>query len=74
MEQLVISAAEAATALNMSDKETLEWLESGELPGYRVGRGWKVPVELLRSYVINRAETEAAERRSINEEVQNQEG
>lgn len=74
MEQLVISAAEAAAALNMSDKETLEWLESGELPGYRVGRNWKVPVSLLRAYVVSRAEAEAAERRTINEEVQNQKG
>lgn len=72
MEQLVVNAAEAAQMLNMSDRQTLEWLEHGVLPGYRIGRSWKVPIEDLRQFVSNRASMEAAERRKIYEEVQDQ--
>ena len=66
----VVSAREASKLLNMSLERTLEWLDRGELPGYRVETRWKIPVQLLQSYVIERAEREAEERRKVYEEVQ----
>lgn len=72
MEAMVVCAADAATLLRMSDSQCLKMLDSGDLPGYRDGREWKIPKVLLERYVIERAEREAAERRRVHEEVQNQ--
>lgn len=71
MEALVISAREASKLLNISLAKTLEWLEAGELPGYKVNTYWKIPRVSLENYVIERAERESAERRKNHEEVQN---
>ena len=38
-------------------------IERGEIPAYRVGCNWKVPITKLQQYVEERAEAEAYERR-----------
>lgn len=38
-------------------------LEDGEIPAYRVGCNWKVPITKLQQYVEEKAEAEAYERR-----------
>lgn len=70
MERLVVSAAEAAQMLRLRDSRCTELLESGELPGFQEGRGWKVPIASLQKYVVDRAEREAEERRKIHEKLQ----
>lgn len=62
---LVLTAQEAAKALRESPKTTLDKLESGEIPAYREGTHWKVPVKLLERYIENKALTETKERRTI---------
>lgn len=67
MERLVISANEATTMLNVSHDTMQHWLITGEIPAYRDGRGWKIPVQALNEYVMNRAVAEAAERKKKHE-------
>ena len=63
MEPLVVSASEAARLLATSPNVIQKQLESGELPAYRDGQNWKIPVELLKIKVNGRALEEAEERR-----------
>lgn len=67
---LVLTAQETAKALQESPKTTLGKLKSGEIPAYREGKNWKVPVKLLERYIENKALTEAKERRKIHSEVE----
>ena len=69
MERLVITAAEAAESLQLSKARMLEMLDHGEVPAYRDGTSWKIPIALLEKYVMDRAIREADERRVINEKV-----
>lgn len=69
MERLVVTASEAADMLCLRDGKCLELLEAGEIPGYRDGIRWKIPIVLLEKYVIERAEREAEERKRINEKM-----
>lgn len=61
MERLVLTPSEAAKALVTSPDKVRELIQSGELPAYRQGRNFKVPISLLEEYIANRAikETEA---------------
>ena len=70
MKALVVSATEASRLLATDPHTVLEMLDRGELPGYREGRNWKIPLKLLDAYVEDRALKESRERRKIYEEVQ----
>lgn len=61
--KLVISAAECAEALATTPNEVQKLLKSGELPAYRQGKNWKIPISLLQKYIEDKATKEAEERR-----------
>ena len=63
MDKIVITAAEAAKALATSPNTVKELLETGQLPAYRDGRNWSIPISLLHEYVESRARAESQERR-----------
>lgn len=68
--RLVIPASEAAKLLGTDNNVVQKMLERGEIPAYREGRNWKIPVDLLKATVENRAIKEAQERRRLHEETQ----
>ena len=68
MEALVVSPSEARKMLVISSNRMYEMLESGELPAYKEGTSWKIPVQSLKHYITQRAEEESRRRR--NEKVQ----
>lgn len=70
MKPIVVSATEASKLLLTDPHTVLEMLDRGELPGYREGRNWKIPLKLLNAYVENRAIKESKERRKVYEEVE----
>jgi len=70
MKALVVSATEASKLLLTDPHTVLKMLDRGELPGYREGRNWKIPLKLLNDYVEGRAIKESMERRKHHEEVQ----
>ncbi len=63
MNPLVVSATEASKLLMTDVHAVLKLLEYGELPGYREGRNWKIPLSLLNAYVENRAIEESKRRK-----------
>lgn len=65
--RLVIPASEAAKLLGTDNNVVQKMLERGEIPAYREGRNWKIPVDLLKATVENRAIKEAQERRRLYE-------
>ena len=67
MEKLTVSATEAAKLLGTRPDLLLSQLERGEIPAYREGKNWKVPVDLLKATVENRAIKEAQERKRMYE-------
>ena len=67
--RLVIPASEAAKLLGTDNNVVQKMLERGEIPAYREGRNWKIPVDLLKATVENRAIKEAQERR-LHEKTQ----
>ena len=66
--KLVISMRDAVDMLDTSPKTVQGLLESGELPAYREGRNWKIPLSLLEKFVEEKAIAEAAERKSAQKE------
>lgn len=68
--RLVIPASEAAKLLGTDNNVVQKMLERGEIPAYREGRNWKIPVDLLKATVENRAIKEAQERRQLHEKTQ----
>ena len=68
--RLVIPASEAAKLLGTDNNAVQKMLERGEIPAYREGRNWKIPVDLLKATVENRAIKEAQERRRLHEKIQ----
>lgn len=68
--RLVIPASEAAKLLGTDNNVVQRMLERGEIPAYREGRNWKIPVDLLKATVENRAIKEAQERRRLHEKTQ----
>lgn len=68
--RLVIPASEAAKLLGTDNNVVQKMLERGEIPAYREGRNWKIPVDLLKATVENRAIKEAQERRRLYEKTQ----
>lgn len=69
--KLVVPASEAARMLGTDNNVVQKMLERGEIPAYREGRNWKIPVDLLKATVENRAIKEAQERRRLHEKIQN---
>lgn len=63
LEPLVVSAIEAAEMLRTRVDVVYRLLEVGEVPAYRIGSNWKVPITKLQQYVEERAEAEAYERK-----------
>lgn len=72
MEKMVIPASEAAKLLCTDNHTVQRALERGDIPAYKEGRNWKIPVSLLKATIENRAIAEAKERRKLHEEVQDQ--
>lgn len=68
--KLVVPASEAARMLGTDNNVVQRMLERGEIPAYREGRNWKIPVDLLKATVENRAIKEAQERRRLHEKTQ----
>lgn len=68
--RLVIPASEAAKLLGTDNNVVQKMLERGEIPAYREGRNWKIPMDLLKATVENRAIKEAQERRRLHEKTQ----
>ena len=67
-EVLVLTAAETAKALRERPERVKEKLETGEIPAYREGREWKIPVSLLKASIEHKALEEAKVRRQIHDE------
>ena len=63
MEKMTISASETAKRLGISKESTLRMLELGDIPAIRMGRNWLVPIKALDEWLMERAKTEAKERR-----------
>ena len=68
--RLVIPASEAAKLLGTDNNAVQKMLERGEIPAYRDGRNWTIPVDLLKATIENRAIKEAQERRRLHEKIQ----
>ena len=65
---LIASAAEAAKLLKTDTHTVHRKLRTGEIPAYREGTNWKIPIDLLKATIENRAIEEAKERKRIYEE------
>ena len=65
IEPLVVSAIEAAEMLRPGVHVVYSLIEKGEIPAYRVGCNWNVPITKLQQYVEERAEAETYERRMV---------
>jgi excisionase family DNA binding protein len=66
---MIVTASEAAKLLRTSQAEILRMVQEGEIPAYREGRNWKIPVDLLKATIEARAIAETKERRRIHEEI-----
>ena len=73
MDSMVISAKEAAKQLKIDHTDVYRKLESGEIPAYREGKNWKIPVTLLQKYIEEKAEEESRIRREVNVQVYEEE-
>ena len=65
---LIVTASDAAKLLKTSQAEMLRMVQTGEIPAYREGKNWKIPLGLLKTTIENRAIEEARERKRIYEE------
>ncbi|MEG1036588.1 MAG: helix-turn-helix domain-containing protein [Anaerovoracaceae bacterium] len=61
--KIVISACEAAERLATTPNKILVLLKSGDIPAYKEGKNWKVPVRALEEWAVNRAIEEAKGRK-----------
>lgn len=43
----VLTPAQAAELLQVSEKTVLNWLRAGKIPGRKVGRLWRIPHEAI---------------------------
>lgn len=53
--------------LSISVSEMQKLLELGEVPAFRVGTYWKIPIATLKEYVIERGIAEARKRERKDE-------
>ena len=63
MESFNVSMSEAARLVGIQAKVMQGLLDKGEVPAWRDGRNWKIPVTTLQEWNENRAKQEARERR-----------
>mgnify|MGYP001325805951 CR=1 FL=1 len=59
---LVLKPKEAAEELRIGIATMMDKLHSGEIPAYKDGADWKIPSDLLKKYVEEKALAEAKER------------
>ena len=71
MEQMNVSMAEAAKLIGVQTSLMQTMLETGEVPAWREGRNWKIPVSSLAKWNEERAIREAEERRRHVDTVRN---
>lgn len=64
MEKMVMTVTDVSKVLSTSVHTIHEQLKAGEIPAYREGRNWKIPVSLLEQYICDRALKETEKRRS----------
>lgn len=64
MERLICTPAEAAEALATRPSKVRELLDHGDIPAYKEGRNYKIPIKLLENYIAERAYKETEERRN----------
>lgn len=63
IEPLVVSAIEAAEMLRTGVHVVYPLIERGEIPAYRVGCNWKVPITKLQQYVERKSRSGSLRRR-----------
>ena len=63
MQRMVCTPMEASKALATSPDTIRELIQSGEIPAYKQGRNYKIPVRLLENYIAERAIKETKVRR-----------
>ena len=68
METLNVSMSEAARLIGIQTRLMQSMLERGEVPAWREGRNWKIPVKALEQWNEDRAAREAEERRREKED------
>lgn len=51
----IMTVFEVCEALYIGKNRVYELLDSGELPGFRIGRVWKIPKEGLKKFVLKNA-------------------
>lgn len=64
METLVLKPTEAAELLRVGKNTVIDKLKVGELPGYKDGADWKIPADLLKKYVEDKAISEMTARKN----------
>lgn len=65
MERLVVTQEEACKMIKLNPLEFQKKVQSGEIPAYKDGRGWKIPIKLLEEYVISKAKAESEKRKNV---------
>lgn len=65
MERLIVTPDECATLLREKKCRVMDYLESGEIPAYRSGSYWKIPLKTLEHYIENKAISEARARKEM---------
>jgi len=59
-EQLLVRVETAARMCSISRSRVFELIASGEIPSVSIGRSRRIPVEALRTWIIDRLERGAA--------------
>lgn len=67
MKRMICTPVEAAEALATRPAKVRELLDRGEIPAYKEGRNYKIPIVLLEDYIVERAQKETKERRENGE-------
>jgi excisionase family DNA binding protein len=47
----ILTVAEVASYLRVSETTVWRWCTSGRLPGFRIGRGWRIRKNDLNQYI-----------------------
>lgn len=64
MKRMICTPVEAAEALATRPAKVRELLDRGDIPSYKEGRNYKIPIVLLEEYIVARALKETEERRN----------
>jgi len=63
---MIITPRDTAKLLKTNMNEVYRLLERGEIPAFKIGSTWKIPIGKLEEYVMTRAEEESRQRREMN--------